>query len=45
MRVFEFYLTAYQFCREYNIDPSKITKKSFKEWEVDTDITEEQKND
>ena len=45
MRVFEFYLTAYQFCREHNIDPINITKRSFKEWQIDTDIMEEPKND
>jgi hypothetical protein len=40
MRIFEHYLTAYWFCVSNNIDTTKITKKAFKEWQVETDIVE-----
>lgn len=38
MRIFEHYLTAYHFCKSHNIPFNKITKKSFKEWAVETNI-------
>jgi hypothetical protein len=40
MRIFSFYLDAYHFCVRHGIDTKLIVKKSFREWSVNTEITE-----
>jgi len=36
MREFPFYLEAWCFCRQLNIDPERISRKDWKTWVVNT---------